>query len=116
MPPAAAWSRTSTPIVGVAVAPGHEHVVAGRRDGRLDGRREHRGGHPSVVTDHDRARLALAGISRREFGGDHRVDPVADNPAQARDARDPCPLSTHQACPPRRFRQGDSPSCCLWPG
>ena len=99
MPPAASWSRTSTPMRRRGRRAGQEDVVAGRGDAGLDGRHEDRGRDPSVMTHHDRARLALAGVGRRELDGDRRVEPVADNPAQPRDAGDPRTASAHRILP-----------------
>jgi hypothetical protein len=48
----------------------------------LDGCHENRRRDPSVMTNNNRARFALTGIGRRELGGNHRVNPVSDNPAQ----------------------------------
>ena len=100
MPPAALWSRTSTPMVGVAVGPAMSAsrpvAVTAASTAAMNTGAETRPSWP----DNNRTCLALAGVSRREFGGNHRVDPIPDNPAQSRDARDPGPLSAHQACPP----------------
>ena len=99
MPPAAPDSRTSTPIVGVAVAPASRTswpvaVTPASTAAVKTGRRD-----PSVVTHDDRTGLALAGIGRRELDGDRRVEPVADDPSQSRDAGDPRTASAHRETP-----------------
>ena len=71
--------------------PGQQDVAPGRRHGGRHRRDEDRGRDPAVVPDDDRPRPAAGGIGRRELGRDDRVEPVADDPPQPRDARDPGP-------------------------
>ena len=89
MPPAAPSSRTSQPIVGVAVGPAKrtscpvavmlDSTAAAKTGGR----------NPSIVAEHDRPWLAPAGIGRRELDSHRRIEPVAHHASKTRDAGDP---------------------------
>ena len=78
---------------------GEEDVVAGRGDAGLHGRREDRGRDPSIVTHDDRTWLALARVGRGELDGDRRVESVAHDASQTRDAGDPRTASAHRRWP-----------------
>ena len=96
MPPAAWSSRTRTPMVGVAVAPVKRTSWPVAVTPASTAAAKSRGRDPPIVTDHDRTRLALAGVGRRELDGDRRVESVAHDASKTRDAGDPRSAAAHR--------------------